>query len=51
LSIERNPFPEKNQTLEILQSMYFTYEVGIISSYSNRIKKCLFFLVRDNAVE
>ena len=35
LSIERNPFPAKNQTLKIIQSIYFAYEVGIISSYSN----------------
>jgi len=37
LSIERNPFSAQNQTLKILQSIYFAYEVGIISSYSNRI--------------
>jgi len=37
LSIERNPFPAKNQTLKILQSIYFAHGVGIISSYSNRI--------------
>jgi len=29
LSIERNPFPAKNK---ILQTIYFAYEVGIISS-------------------
>jgi len=32
LSIERNHFPAKNQPLKILQSIYFAYEVGIISS-------------------
>jgi len=37
-SIERNPFPAKNLTLNILHSIYFAYEVGIISSYSNRIQ-------------
>ena len=37
VSIERKPFPAKNQTLKILQSIYFAYEVGIISCYSNRI--------------
>jgi len=39
VSIERNPFPAKNQTRKILQSIYFAYEVAIISSYSNRILK------------
>jgi len=33
----RNPFPPKNQMLKISQSIRFAYEVGIISSYSNRI--------------
>ena len=27
-SVERNPFPAKNQTLKILQSKYFAYEIG-----------------------
>jgi len=36
LSIERNPFSAQNQTLKILQSIYFAYKVGIISPYSNR---------------
>jgi len=35
-SIERNPFSVQNQTLKILQSIYFRYKVSIISSYSNR---------------
>jgi len=35
-SIEGNPFPAKNQTIKILQSIYFAYKVGIISSYPNR---------------
>jgi len=35
----KNPFPVKNQTLKTLQSIYFVYEVGIISSYSNNIKE------------
>ena len=39
LSIKRNPFPTKNQTLKILQSIYFADKVGIINSYSNRIRK------------
>jgi len=29
---------QKIRHFKILQSMYFVYEVGIISSYSNRIK-------------
>jgi len=33
--MERNPFSAKNQTLRSLQSIYFAYDVGIISSYSN----------------
>jgi len=37
LSVEGNPFPAKNQTLEMLQSKYIAYEAGIISSYLNRI--------------
>jgi len=39
--MERNPFPAKNQTLKILQSIYFAYEVGIIGSYSNRTMRAL----------
>jgi len=30
--MERNPFSEKYQTLRSYQSIYFAYEVGIISS-------------------
>jgi len=36
LSIARNPFPAKNQTLRSHQSIYSAYQVGICSSYSNR---------------
>jgi len=42
--MERDPFSAKNQTLQILQSIYFTYDVGIISSYSNRISGIVFGL-------
>jgi len=35
LSIERNLFSAQNQTPKILQSIYFAYKEGIISSYSN----------------
>jgi len=31
-SMERNPFSAKNQTLRPYQSIYFAYEVDIISS-------------------
>jgi len=34
--LKENPFSAQNQT-KILQSIYFAYKVGIISSYSNRI--------------
>jgi len=34
--MERNPFSKESDTM-ILQSIYFAYDVGIISSYSNRI--------------
>jgi len=34
--MERGPFSAKNRYFKILQSMYFTYNVGIISSYSKR---------------
>jgi len=34
--MERNPFSKESET-KILQSIYFAYDVGIISSYSNRI--------------
>jgi len=40
LSMERNPFsvlPESDT--KILQSIYFAYKVGIISSYSNTTEK------------
>jgi len=37
LSIERNPISAQNQTFKILQSIYFAYKVGIISSYSHRM--------------
>jgi len=40
--MERDPFSAKNQTLKILQSIYFAYDAGIISSYSNRIYFNLF---------
>jgi len=33
LSIEKNPFSAKNQTLPSSQSIYFAYYVSIISSY------------------
>jgi len=36
LSMERNPFSAKNQTMRSYRVLYFVYEVGIISSYSNR---------------
>jgi len=39
LSIERSPFAAKNQTLTIVRSIYFAYQVDIISSYSNRISR------------
>ena len=41
LSIERNPFQAKNQTLKFLQIVYFAYKVGIIRSYSNRSLICI----------
>jgi len=37
LSTEKKTFLSKESDTKILQSMYFVYEVGIISSYSNRI--------------
>ena len=37
LYMEKKSFPSKDSDTKILQSMYFAYEVGIISSYSNRI--------------
>jgi len=37
LSMEKKSFPSKESDTKILQSMHFAYEVGIISSYSNRI--------------
>jgi len=37
LSIEKKSFLSKESDTEILQSMYFAYEVGIISYYSNKI--------------
>jgi len=36
LSIERKSFLSKESDIEILQNIYFVYEVGITSSYSNR---------------
>jgi len=37
LSMEKKSFPRKESDTKILQGMYFAYEVGIISFYSNRI--------------
>ena len=37
LSIENKSFRSKESDTKILHSMYFAYEVDIISSYSNRI--------------
>jgi len=37
LSMEKKSFPSRESDTKILQSMYFAYEVGIISFYSNRI--------------
>jgi len=41
-AMERNPSSAKNQTLWdlTLQSIYFAYNEGIISSYSNRTRPC-----------
>jgi len=47
LSIERNPFSAKNQTFNILQSIYFAYIEGIISSYSNRLSVCMILLLQQ----
>jgi len=33
--MERNPF-SANRHFKILQSIYFAYDAGIVSSYSNR---------------
>jgi len=33
----KEPFPSKELDTSLLQSIYFTYEVDIISSYSSRI--------------
>jgi len=38
LSMEKQSFLSKESNTKILQSMYFAYEVGIISSSSNRIR-------------
>jgi len=38
LSVEKKSFLSKESDTKILQSMYFAYEVGIIKSYSNRIR-------------
>jgi len=38
LTMEKTSFLRKESYTTILQSMYFAYEVGIISSYSNRIR-------------
>jgi len=35
--MEKKSFLSKESDTKILQSMQFAYEVGIISSYSNRI--------------
>jgi len=37
LSMEKRSFPSKESDTKILQSMHFAFEVGIISSYANRI--------------
>jgi len=37
LSMEKKSFLSKESNAKILPSMYIAYEVGIISSYSNRI--------------
>jgi len=37
LAMEKKSFLSKESDTKISQSMYFAYEVGIISSYSNRI--------------
>jgi len=34
----KKSFPSKESDTKILQGIYFAYKVGIISSYSNRIK-------------
>jgi len=36
LSMERNIFTARNQTLQSYQSKHFAYYVGIISCYSNK---------------
>jgi len=33
----KESFPSKESDTKLLQSIYFPYEVGVISSYSNRI--------------
>ena len=33
----KDPFPSKESDTNLLQSIYFACEVGVISSYSNRI--------------
>jgi len=48
LPIETKPFPAKNQTLKILESLYFAYEAGIINSYSNRIFGCIWHRLFKN---
>jgi len=37
LYMEKKSFPSKESDTKILQSIYFAFEVDIISSYSNRI--------------
>ena len=39
LSMLKKSFPSKESDTKILEDMYFAYEVGIISLYSNRIHK------------
>jgi len=34
---QKESFPSKESDTKLLQSIYFAYDVGIISSYSNRI--------------
>jgi len=34
---QKESFSSKDTDIKLLQSTYFAYEVGIISSYSNRI--------------
>jgi len=46
--MEKKSFLSKESNIKILQSMYFVYDVGIISSYSNRIHLIEWILVSSN---